>query len=153
MKCDELKDYDIMDIEAMDDERLEKSESGKIQVTRVYIKSEVDAAIAELKAENERLKRCEIWMKQHFFCEEVIACESAKNRKLKRALWLARASEASKEVNYWTCQDESSYAIVDFNVRHETIVSYKAPHHRPYKWILIWEIVERKCRAKAEEYK
>ena len=49
MKCDELKDYDIMDIEAMDDERLEKSESGKIQVTRVYIKSDVDAAIAELK--------------------------------------------------------------------------------------------------------
>lgn len=31
-----LKDYDIMDIEAMDDERLEKSESGKIQATRVY---------------------------------------------------------------------------------------------------------------------
>ena len=42
MKCDELKDYDIMDLEAMDDERLEKSESGKIQATRVYIKSEVD---------------------------------------------------------------------------------------------------------------
>lgn len=45
----ELKDYDIMDIEAMDDERLEKSESGKIQVTRVYIKSEADKVIAELK--------------------------------------------------------------------------------------------------------
>jgi len=42
-----LKDYDIMDIEAMDDERLEKSESGKIQVTRVYIKSEADKVIAE----------------------------------------------------------------------------------------------------------
>ena len=42
MKCDKLKDYDIMDLEAMDDERLEKSESGKIQATRVYIKSEVD---------------------------------------------------------------------------------------------------------------
>lgn len=76
-----------------------------------------------------------------------------KEKRLKRSLWLARASEASKEVNYWTCQDESSYAIVDFNVRHETIVSYEAPHHRPYKWILIWEEVERKCRAKAEEYK
>lgn len=74
-------------------------------------------------------------------------------RKLKHALWLARASEASKEVNYWTCQDESSYAIVDFNVRHETIVSYKAQHHRPYKWISIWENVKRKCRAKADEYK
>ena len=44
----ELKDYDIMDIEAMDDERLEKSQSGRIQVTRVYIKSEADKLIAEL---------------------------------------------------------------------------------------------------------
>jgi hypothetical protein len=118
-----------------------------------YDSDEVDEAIAELKAENERLKKCEIWMKQHFYCEEVIACESAKNRRLKRALWLSRASEASKEVNYWTTQDESSYAIVDFNVRHETIVSHKSPHHRPYKWILIWENVERKCLKKAEEYK
>ena len=53
----ELKDYDIMDIEAMDDEHLEKSESGKIQATRVYIKSEVDAVIAELKADNEKLNK------------------------------------------------------------------------------------------------
>lgn len=49
----ELKDYNIMDIEAMDDERLEKSESGKIQVTRVYIKSEADKVIAHHK-----YKRC-----------------------------------------------------------------------------------------------
>ena len=45
----ELKDYNIMDIEAMDDERLEKSESGKIQVTRVYLKSEADKVIADLE--------------------------------------------------------------------------------------------------------
>lgn len=51
----ELKDYDIMDIEAMDDELLEKSESGRIQVTRVYIKSEADKVIAKLKADNKRL--------------------------------------------------------------------------------------------------
>lgn len=74
-------------------------------------------------------------------------------KRTKRALWIARASEASKEVNYWNCENESSYAIVDFNVRHETIVSYKAPHHRPYKWILIWEEVERKCRAYADKFK
>lgn len=65
----ELKDYDIMDIEAMDDERLEKSESGKIQVTRVYIKSEADTVIAELEAENrfvkERLELQEKTFKWH----------------------------------------------------------------------------------------
>lgn len=78
MKCDELNDYDY-------DPDFPFQSRG-----RFYIADEVEAAIAELKAENERLKRCEIWMKQHFYCEEVIACESAKNRRLKRALWLAR---------------------------------------------------------------
>lgn len=52
----ELKDYDIMDIEAMDDERLEKSSTGKIFVTRVYIKDEVDTVLAAKDAEIERLK-------------------------------------------------------------------------------------------------
>lgn len=50
----ELKDYDIMDIEAMDDERLEKSESGKIQATRVYLKSEADKAIADLEESHKK---------------------------------------------------------------------------------------------------
>ena len=52
----ELKDYNIMDIEAMDDDRLEKSSMGKIFVTRVYIKDEVDAVLAAKDAEIERLK-------------------------------------------------------------------------------------------------
>lgn len=112
--------------------------------TFVIRKQFVDAAIAELETKLENVQATA-------YVESVDA--GMENRKLKRALWLARASEASKEVNYWTCKDESSYAIVDFNVRHETIVSYKAPHHRPYKWILIWENVEQLCRKKAEKYK
>ena len=52
----ELKDYDILDIEAIDDERLEKSESGKIQVTRVYIKAEADKAMEKLETENRFVK-------------------------------------------------------------------------------------------------
>ena len=47
----ELKDYDIMDIEAIDDARLEKSESGRIHASRVYFKSEADKVIAEKDAE------------------------------------------------------------------------------------------------------
>ena len=74
---------------------------GTIADAEVYLKDKVDAAIAELKAENERLKRCEIWMKQHFFCEEVIACESAKNRKLRRALWLTRANRALEKIAWF----------------------------------------------------
>lgn len=108
-------------------------------------------ALVESNVTIEKLKQKLEDAKATAYTESVDA--GMENRKLKRALWLARASEASKEVNYWNCENESSYAIVDFNVHHETIVSYKAPHHRPYKWILIWEEVERKCRAKAEEYK
>lgn len=98
----ELKDYNIMDIEAMDDERLEKSSSGKIFVTRVYIKDEVDAVLAEKDAEI---------------------------RRLKRALWLARADVAKwKSCYYW-------YAV---SRKHDS---------------RMYDEVERKCRAKAEEYK
>lgn len=53
----ELKDYSILDIEAIDDERLEKCKSGKIQETRVYIKSEADKVIAGLNDEIHNLKR------------------------------------------------------------------------------------------------
>lgn len=85
--------------------------------------------------------------------DKVIAEKAVEIRRLQRALWLKRADDAAKEVNFWNLENESYYAIVDFNIRHETIVSYEASHHRPYKWILIWENIERKCRAKAEEYK
>lgn len=76
MKCDELKDYNIMDIEAMDDERLEKSESGKIQATRVYIKSEADKVIAELKERSQwhRQKDKDIYFEcgKHWGAEYII---------------------------------------------------------------------------------
>jgi hypothetical protein len=112
-----------------------------LPIFEAYLHSEVERYKLEQKLED---------VKASNYTESVDA--GMENRRLKRALWLSRASEASKEVNYWTTQDESSYAIVDFNVRHETIVSHKSPHHRPYKWILIWENVERKCLKKAEEY-
>ena len=108
---------------------------GTIESKDLLLKVEVDEAIEEFKAENERLKKCEIWMKQHFYCEEVIACESAKNRKLKRALWLARADRA-KEFRY-----KIKFAISSMNTKYNYSDAYK------------WEKVERKCRKKAEEYK
>ncbi len=112
-----------------------------------YDKSEVDALIAKFEAEVEY----EHGVEQRWFerCMEA----RAENVKLKRALWLARSSEAAKEVNYWTCQDESSYAIVNFNVRHETVMSSESLQRRPSEWIRIWENVERKCKTKAEVYK
>lgn len=94
MKCDKLKPlvFSINDLAYIDESAVVKNFDNPHDHA-VYKATEVDEFIAEkdaeiekLKAENERLKKCEIWMKQHFYCEEVIACESAKNRKLKREL-------------------------------------------------------------------
>lgn len=47
----ELKEWTASEIEEYDDARLELAEDGTIDCTRVYIKSEVDKVIAELKAD------------------------------------------------------------------------------------------------------
>ena len=79
--------------------------TGDDDAAQVYLKSEVDTAIAELKREN---------------------------RKLKRALWLARA---------WGANQRTKYLDLFLTGRAHAI--------RKYKWIKITS----KCRAKAEEYK
>ena len=112
-----------------------------------------DAEIASLKADNERLKKCEIWMTQHFFCEEVIACESAKNRRLRRALWLARAYRAEARKNYWyarSCHegDEHLWSIDGSAVKYIGCIK-----RTNFDWLKVWSEVESKCLKKAEEYK
>ena len=103
----ELKDYSILDIEAIDDERFKKEKApGKwVQESRVYLKEDVDAAIAELKAK--------------------LVEQDAENRRLKRALWLARS----------------------YRGRDNSILL-------PSKFMRnVWDNIERKCLKKAEEYK
>jgi hypothetical protein len=114
--------------------------------------SRLRAENAELQAENERLKKCEIWMMQHFYCEEVIACESAKNRRLKRALWLARADAAESEARGWY---HSTGYCVKYDGGHtiKGALNGKGLLRLPEEWMRKWLTVERKCRAKAEEYK
>lgn len=141
----ELKDYDIMDIEAMDDERLEKSESGKIQATRVYIKSDVDNAIAEFKAmlKESEDARYEAGADAADFYQE--------NRKLKHALLLARAER---------------YKMREFIAREEGNLCNQMSwsrflRERTYsQWVdqllriaNLANKLQNKCRAKAEEYK
>jgi len=127
MKCDELKPLVFL-----------------LSEFEVYKANEVDAAIAELKAENERLKKCEVWMKQHFYCEEVIACESAKNRRLKRALWLARAERAKERKYKYETWERNEMKKFNRDGDLIAIVSMKARK---------WRRVEIKCLKKAEEYK
>ena len=112
MKCDVLKVYeDIDDYIGYDD-----------TPPMMYEKSEVDAAIAELKREN---------------------------RKMKRALWLARA-ERAKAIKWHEgleryLQERKKYWPSRF--------SFMKDDEMYHLWYKCWCKVERKCLAKAEEYK
>ena len=161
MKCDKLKPlvFSINDLAYIDESAVVKNFDNPHDHA-VYKATEVDEFIAEkdaeiekLKAENERLKKCEIWMKQHFYCEEVIACESAKTRKLKRELWLARAYRAEARKEYWyarSCHegDKDLWSIDGSHVKYIGCIK-----RTNFDWLKIWSEVERKCRAKAEEFK
>lgn len=124
----------------IDDTYVEYYNTGKHDLAQVYLKSEADETIAELKAENQRLKKCEIWMMQHFYCEEVIACESAKNRKLKRALWLARARTAHLEVKCFVHDMYDDDATAEESAKDEIMANK-------------WYKVKLLCIKKAKEYK
>ena len=105
MLCDELK-Y----------ERLGDANKTYPASTLVIRKQFVDAAIAELKAKLEDVQATA-------YAESVDA--GMENRKLKRALWLARAERAR----------DNSILLPSKFMRN------------------VWDNVERKCRAKAEKYK
>lgn len=118
-----------------------------------YLKSEADTAIAKLNAENKKLKKCEIWMKQHFYCEEVIACEDAKNRRLKRALWLARAEKAKTAKNMfdilWKFASREKVGVTGCAHKIKCAKTLKEPKF----FFAKFQIAEKKCIEKAEEYR
>ena len=99
--------------------------------SEVYLKSEADKVIAEKDKEIAELKK-KLMPCLNGDC--ILTCEvvekyGKENRRMKRALWLARAEWAKwQSLYYW-------YAISD---------KYKSRK---------FDDVERKCRAKAEEYK
>ena len=95
-----------------------------------YDKSEVDSAIDELKREHHKERHEYIDMVASFKAKLVE--QESENRRLKRALWLARAWGANQRTKY-----------LDF------FLTGRAHAIRKYKWIKITS----KCRAKAEEYK
>ena len=104
MKCDELQ-Y----------ERLGDMMPFYPRSTPVIRKQFVDAAIAELETKLENVQATA-------YVESVDA--GMENRKLKRALWLARAERAR----------DNSILLPSKFMRN------------------VWDNVERKCRAKAESY-
>ena len=106
---------------------------GTVANADVYFKEKVDPIISELKAENTELKQKLEDAKASAYAESVNA--GMENRRLKRALWLSKA-ERAKEFRY-----KIRFAISSMNTKYNYSDADK------------WEKIERKCRAKAEEYK
>lgn len=112
---------------------------------KVYIKSEVDAAIAELKCEIKRKEGvCKRWFER---CMEA----RTENIKLKRALWHARAERAADRARIFYFNDLQTMLDIDG-------FSYDSKKKKGHKkltarlWRIIWEKVERKCRAMADKF-
>ena len=146
MKCDELKPYLV----------------GYERQYYVYDATSVDEAIAELKQKLEDVQAS-------MYADVVDA--NMENRKLRRALWLARAERAKYRVEYWACRGGTLLEHYPFCVNgdspfnrlsemgclygdtNERLKEAKFKHLYASEWMLVWENVERKCREKAEEYK
>ena len=118
-----------------------------------YPAKDVDAAIAELKEvyKDSVDVKVKIWER----------CKKAEEelRKTQRALWLARANDASSFAGLFSTlsyieDDETRTYWIFGNKRKIVIDGLKCSRmETAYKWFCIWDDVANKCLAKAEEYK
>ena len=113
---------------------------GTIADAEVYIKKDVDEAIEELKNKLEDVQAS-------MYADVVDA--NMEYRKLKRALWLARAKRASEKQQLFHFSLDFEKLCIDgffdpYNGRKEL---------SPKQWIKVFNKVENKCLKKAEEYK
>ena len=146
MKCDELKPlvFSLKDLAYIDEPAVEKN-FGNPHDHAVYKATEVDAAIAELKAKLESVQATA-------YTESVDA--GMENRRLKRALWLARAERAHVTTLLWNvyCYQNNCLYFRDF--MNEKCNPFRdLPKKTAMEWSNLWESIETKCRAKAEKYK
>lgn len=138
MKCDELKEYYYYEDRVI---------TPATHLYRVYHADKVDAAIAELKQKLENVQASA-------YAESVDA--GMRERRLRRALWLARANSARNSYLKWNlfANFESEEKLFTIDEYDETPGATDGQVLRTYtEWMKTWKNVERKCRAKAEEYK
>ena len=119
-----------------------------------------DKQIAELKAENAELK-AKLYEAEEARIEA--GADAAdyyqENRRLKRALWLARANDASSFAGLFSTlsyiEDDGSRTYWIFgNKRKIVFDGLKCSRmETAYKWFCIWDDVANKCLNKAKEYK
>lgn len=75
-----------------------------------------------------------------------------RERKLKRALWIARANSAEWQFLYWCARFAEESGFTKVNICDDP-VNTKLRLRTIGEWIETWKNVRTKCRAKAEGYK
>jgi len=126
---------------------------GSIADADVYLKKDVDKTLAEKDKEIAELKQKLEDAKATAYADSVDA--GMRERKLKRALWLARAM-CAQESQYWGAyvryvhlHENSFYEFIN-----DDIFRRDNPNNDSFRmWSNRWRSVERKCLKKAEEYK
>ena len=109
--------------------------------------------ITELKAENERLRNDKDFTDFAERTDNQISEMDAEIRRLKRALWLARAKRAEARKDYWYARcchegDDRLWSIDGSPLKYLGCIK-----RTNFDWLKIWSEVECKCLKKAEKYK
>ena len=154
---------------------------GTIADAEVYLKEKADEAIAELKA---RIQLDDDEMEGFLQLEEECGGGDLRNyiaelkqkledvqataytesvdagmreRRLRRALWLARARSAHNAAMMWEILSDEYLSGAQFTIDFRCVGDPDVTEFQMFRgcmdWMKIYENVERKCRAKAEEYK
>lgn len=170
MKCDKLKPlvFSINDL-AYVDEIMVKKNFDNPHDHAVYKATEVDAAIDELKTEHHKerdeyismvhsreqtikeLKQKLESVRASMYADVVDA--GMENRRLRRALWIARALRAESRKNYWyarSCHEGDDFIV---SIDGSPVKYIGCIKRTNFDWLKTWSEVECKCLKKAEEYK
>lgn len=116
---------------------------------QMYAKGEVDAVLAEKDATIAELKQ-QLESVQASMDADLIDA-GMENRKLKHALWLARAATAKHLVT--TFENYDYLGVYKLNIKQESARTWMTCKLRtPAEWIKVWSSVEIKCLKKAENY-
>ena len=116
----------------------------------LYAADEVNAVITKFE---EKLESVQASM----YCDVVDA--DMENRKLKRALWLRRAHDASSFASLFSTlsdiEDDETRKYWIFGNKRKLVIDGLKCHRMEiaYKWFRIWDNVAHKCLKKVEEYK
>lgn len=105
----------------------------------------VSNAYDDLEAENAKLKAEIESLKASHYAENVDA--GMRERRLRRALWLAREWRAWCEGQFWLAIPSNRPRDIYHLFMTNRI------HRAPAEWMAYWHKVEQLCNKKAEEYK